>query len=532
MSAGLRCLLAAERRRHRWLLLGAGFSAATGGFTAVSLLGLSGWFVAGCSLAGAGAFNYLLPSATIRLLTILRTAARHSERLTGHEAALRTLADLRPQLFRALASSPAATAVSMASGEATSRLISDVGEIENAVFRRSAAAGALASWVTGALLMAFSIGAWGVAVALLPGAALIAARLLAGWRERAGAALPAAQGALGAEFSALVAGLPELHAYGLRDWAVERLNRSCARLASAQGAAVENWPEPLLASVAGVAMVAALWAASGGPVPLAALACLAAGMTVEGVGGLARLMRGRGQRLAAERRVDDILLGAGSRLQAASSLNPKPAITFAGLGERLEPGTVVGLSGPSGSGKTTLLEALVGLRQDASAAILLDGVPLGDWEPHAARACFSYAAQDAPVLSGTVRENLRLGEALALDEEMWEALFDAGIDERVRALPGGLDAWLGEDGIRLSGGERRRLTLARAYLRAAPWLLLDEPTEGLDRATEALVVGRLTARLSRNRQGAIIASHRAAPLAACRRVCRMAETVVIPAGDA
>ena len=313
---------------------------------------------------------------------------------------------------------------------------------------------------------------------------------------------------------------------------MERLNRSCARLASAQGGAVENWPEPLLASVAGVAMVAALWAASGGPVPLAALACLAAGMTVEGVGGLARLMRGRGQRLAAERRVDDILLGAGSRLQAASSLDPNPSITFAGLGERLEPGTVVGLSGPSGSGKTTLLEALVGLRQDASAAILLGGVPLGEWEPHAARACFSYAAQDAPVLSGTVRENLRLGEALALDEEMWEALFDAGIDERVRALPGGLDAWLGEDGVRLSGGERRRLTLARAYLRTAPWLLLDEPTEGLDRATEALVVGRLTARLSRNRQGAIIASHRAAPLAACRRVCRMAETAVIPTGNA
>ena len=89
------------------------------------------------------------------------------------------------------------------------------------------------------------------------------------------------------------------------------------------------------------------------------------------------------------------------------------------------------------------------------------------------------------------------------------------------ALPQGLDSWIGEGGARLSGGERRRLSLARALLRPAPFLVLDEPTEGLDPAAEALVVGRLAARLERTGQGLILISHRPAPLRLCARTLRL-----------
>jgi ATP-binding cassette subfamily C protein CydC len=114
-----------------------------------------------------------------------------------------------------------------------------------------------------------------------------------------------------------------------------------------------------------------------------------------------------------------------------------------------------------------------------------------------------------------VRENLRLAVPTADDDQLWAVLEDAGLTDRIRAAPGGLDAPLGENGARLSGGERRRLGLARAYLRPAPWLVLDEPTEGLDAATEAKVLDRLAQRLQRTGQGLILVSHRPAPLALC-----------------
>jgi len=125
------------------------------------------------------------------------------------------------------------------------------------------------------------------------------------------------------------------------------------------------------------------------------------------------------------------------------------------------------------------------------------------------------------LLSGTVRENLLLAHPAAPETEVWQALQDAALDDRVRALPQGLDTWLGEDGAGLSGGERRRMVLARAYLRPALWLLLDEPTEGLDAQTEAVVIRRLQARLALRRQGAVIVSHRTAPLTICGTICTM-----------
>jgi ABC-type transport system involved in cytochrome bd biosynthesis fused ATPase/permease subunit len=104
--------------------------------------------------------------------------------------------------------------------------------------------------------------------------------------------------------------------------------------------------------------------------------------------------------------------------------------------------------------------------------------------------------QPVHLFTGTVRDNLRLARPSATDAELWDVLEAACLDGVVRALPDGLDTWLGEQGLALSGGERQRLALARTYLREAPLLVLDEPTAHLDPATERDVMARLRARIT------------------------------------
>ena len=144
----------------------------------------------------------------------------------------------------------------------------------------------------------------------------------------------------------------------------------------------------------------------------------------------------------------------------------------------------------------------------------LGGADAAHIRPEGRRALFAYAAQDVRLIDGTVRQNLLLSGP-ADEAALWRALEDAALAERIQADPRGLDAPVGAGGAFLSGGERRRLSLARAYLRDAPWLLLDEPTEGLDAASEVRVLEGLQRQLTRKGQGLLIVSHRPAPLALC-----------------
>jgi ATP-binding cassette subfamily C protein CydC len=223
-------------------------------------------------------------------------------------------------------------------------------------------------------------------------------------------------------------------------------------------------------------------------------------MGVDALAGLAHAFDQDGAAREARERLDTILR---HQPQPAQKLEGVPTLSI--LGETLNPGERLAIVGRSGCGKTTAIETLLGLRGETT-------LP---------RSAFAWLPQDAGLIAGTVRENLRIAAPKATDDQLWAVLEDAGLADRIRAAPQGLAAYLGDDGERLSGGERRRLALARAYLRDAPWLLLDEPTEGLDAATEALVVQRLKQRLARTGQGLVIVSHRHAPAALCDRVVRM-----------
>ncbi|MBQ9762514.1 MAG: ABC transporter ATP-binding protein [Oscillospiraceae bacterium] len=181
-------------------------------------------------------------------------------------------------------------------------------------------------------------------------------------------------------------------------------------------------------------------------------------------------------------------------------------------------GKIIALIGPSGEGKTTLLRLLLGLiRPDTGEVYLMDTDgqkhPLGADTRH----CFTYVPQGNTVIAGTVAENLRLARPDATDSELTAALRDACALEFVQALPGGLHAPIGEGGKGLSEGQAQRIAIARALIRRAPVMLLDEVTSALDQDTERRVLENLTTRGVTT----VLTTHRPSVLTQCHRVYRV-----------
>lgn len=517
-------MIRTERRRQHVRLTIAAVAGAVVTTAAVILLGLSGWFIAAAAIAGvagtaaAQTFNYLMPSAIIRLLAILRTGGRYVERVAGHEAALKALALLRPQLFERLTAARPQSALALSSGEASARFIQDVDAVQTLFVRLSSpwatAAGCIVALALTALANPAAAVALGLAMGLNAFGSAVLARKLA---EPAGRSAQTATGALKDRLASLEAVAPELKAYGLESWAVEEcrrtaepLDRSRTRLDLAAG-----WIAVWQTSVSAGAVVAVIVCAAGATAPMVALAGLAALTGMEAVAALTTALIQNGAARQALIRLDEAV--------AAPEATPYSAPVSATIhlaGSDFSPPRRMAIVGPSGSGKTTLVEQLIGLREAESGRMRLGDVDVVSIDPPSRRSAFAYAAQDVRLIDGTVRQNLLLAGPAA-DDDLWQVLEDAALADVVRTRPLGLDMPIGADGGLLSGGERRRLTLARAYLRDAPWLVLDEPTEGLDAATEERVLTALDRRLSARSQGLLMVSHRVAPTRLCGAVLKL-----------
>ncbi len=502
--------------------------AAVAAVSAALLLGLSGWFLTGAAIAGASgvlavqAFNYLLPSAAIRLLAILRTVSRYGERFYSHRAALVALAQVRARLFGFVARARDVRAVS--AGDAVTRLVQDIGALEDALVRRPALPAALAGG--GAALLLSALAGMGAALALallLASLPLMVARIAPRLLDGPARDLAEAIGRLKGDMTGYVQASPEIVAYRMApalQVALEaeagRLDAARRRLARGEAAIGAG-----MTLAGGVAMAAVFALSPAAALPLRVMAVLAAAGAVEAFGSLVRgIMR-------------DAVVKAGlARLDMlAADMPARPAgeevapllggrrITLSAGREivSLTAGERLAITGRSGSGKTRFLEALAGLRPDDAGGLEIDGHAVQSLPSVVVRGLFALSPQDAPLLSGTVRDNLLLARTGLDEAELWRALETACLADEVRAMPAGLDHWLGDGGARLSGGQRKRLSIARALLAGRPWLLLDEPSEGLDPQTEARLLALLARWLDDSGTGLLLVTHRPALLGLCTR---------------
>jgi ATP-binding cassette subfamily C protein CydC len=503
MTHGLQALariLALWRPHAPWLVAGAVVSLAA---LAASLALMT---QAGALVAAAAAGLALAVPVSLRALGAARVVLRYLERLATHDAMFRALADLRVWFFRGLAARGAGGLAFRRTGDMLSRLVADIEALDVVYIRilvplagAAVLAPLLAWWIgrTDPLLAAAVTLAFLLAAFVLPWRAARAA-----WAQ--GSRIAAAQSALRTTALDTLTGLREVRAFAAEGRMLAAVQSREAALLAAQHqvgrrAALAGAGAFLAAQAALLAVLLA--AAAGGGPAVAALAFLVVA-AFEAVSALPRVGVAAGHAAQAATRVLEVAdtplapaaapaampQGHALRIEALGfAWQPDRAPVFDGLTLDIPEGARVALLGPSGSGKSTLAALLLKVAAPQSGRILLGGTDIATLPDDALRARIAWLGQATHLFSDTIRANLLLGlppGAQPADAELWAALESARIADLVRALPEGLDAWVGEGGLNFSGGQGRRLALARALLGHAPILVLDEPCAGLDAATE------------------------------------------------
>jgi ATP-binding cassette subfamily C protein CydC len=507
-----------------------------------ALLGLSGWFItaaAAAGLAGAGAtFDVFRPSALVRFLALGRAAARYGERLLTHDATLRALESLRMRVLGAHLAASHDRMLRIRGAQALNRLTADIDALDGLPLRLAL------PLLSGLLVLALAfVALWALAGPLLAtwiiGGYALGALVIA--RNAVGRMLPlsrrseiAAQ-AFRVRLIDMIRARGDLAVYGQLETQAQSVLASEDRRLELRSALNQNERKAamllsfLATLVASGALGLGLATAQAGTLPpaLGAMAFFTSFALAEVLAPLRRALSDLGRMVDAARRVGRDLsarrLASGADHDAQGGLIvAELALTRPGaraplvvdLSLSVQPGETVALTGPSGSGKSTLLLALAGLHEPTAGRILFGSVPLGDLTEAGLRRALTLLPQRSALMEGSVAEALALSGADG-EADHWAALRAVQLDKVIEAK-GGLAARLGPRGSGLSGGEARRLALARALLRHPKVLLLDEPTEGLDDATARAVLIGIRAFLP---QAAIlIAAHRPAEIEHADRI--------------
>ncbi|MBB5021544.1 heme ABC transporter ATP-binding protein/permease CydC [Desulfurispira natronophila] len=527
----------------------------------VGLLALSGWFLSAAAFAGLSAlsakeFNFFTPSAGVRGFAIMRTGGRYAERILSHEATLRLLAALRVWFYRALEPLAPATLQRYRSGDLLTRIVNDIDTLDNLYIRVllpsvvalgvATLAGAFLWWLHPSLALVFWL------FVLLAGLALPTFSSHLGYRV--GKVMQLHSARLRTHIVEDVQGLADLKVYGAEANHRQRVLRESEALLKQQErmARISGFNNAMLTLLSGLAALVALFIAipmtqaghfDGAMLALIAFGILAAfesvmplplawqylGRTMESARRLLEVIRQR-PAVTFNDQLDNMTPSEPSiSFQQVSFTYPAGTVALQDVDLHIAAGEKVAIVGPSGSGKTTIAHLLSRFWDPRRGTITIGGCDLRHLSEVQLRDTVTLVSQKSHIFCATLRDNLLLANPQADEATLWQTLERAQLHDFVKALPEGLDTWTGEGGSRLSGGQARRLILARALLKNSPIWILDEPTEGLDTTTEQQFLHTLFANMGG--KTLVLITHRTSELARMDRVCFMVDSRVEAVGS-
>ncbi|CAI9397482.1 TPA: cysteine/glutathione ABC transporter ATP-binding protein/permease CydC [Citrobacter amalonaticus] len=544
-------------KRHKWMLTLGIVLAIITLLASIGLLTLSGWFLSASAVAGfAGiySFNYMLPAAGVRGAAITRTAGRYFERLVSHDATFRVLQHLRIHTFSKLLPLSPAGLARYRQGELLNRIVADVDTLDHLYLR-------VISPLVGAfvVIMVVTIGLSVLDVTLactLGGVMLLTLFIMPPVFYRAGKTtgqnLTHLRGQYRQQLTAWLQGQAELTIFGASDRYRAQMEATELQWHEAQRRQSEltALSQALMLLIGAVAILLMLWMAAGGvggntqPGALIALFVFCALAAFEALAPVTGAFQHLGQVIASAMRITElteqkpevIFPTDVSDVPAKVTLTLRDvAFSYPGQAQKaldslslqVNPGEHIAILGRTGCGKSTLLQLLTRAWDPQQGEILLNDRPIAALNEATLRKTISVVPQRVHLFSATLRDNLRLAAPDASDEQLTDTLRRVGLEKLLDDT--GLNSWLGEGGRQLSGGELRRLAIARALLHDAPLMLLDEPTEGLDATTESQML-ELLADVMRGKT-LLMVTHRLRGLARFDQIIVMDNGQIIEQGN-
>ncbi|ENG2552812.1 TPA: cysteine/glutathione ABC transporter ATP-binding protein/permease CydC [Citrobacter farmeri] len=544
-------------KRHKWMLTLGIMLAIVTLLASIGLLTLSGWFLSASAVAGfAGiySFNYMLPAAGVRGAAITRTAGRYFERLVSHDATFRVLQHLRIHTFSKLLPLSPAGLARYRQGELLNRIVADVDTLDHLYLR-------VISPLVGAfvVIMVVTIGLSVLDVTLactLGGVMLLTLFIMPPVFYRAGKTtgqnLTHLRGQYRQQLTAWLQGQAELTIFGASDRYRAQMETTELQWHEAQRRQSEltALSQALMLLIGAVAILLMLWMAAGGvggnvqPGALIALFVFCALAAFEALAPVTGAFQHLGQVIASAVRitelteqkpevtfptdVSDVPAQVTLTLRDVSFSYPEQAQkALDSLSLQVNPGEHIAILGRTGCGKSTLLQLLTRAWDPQQGEILLNDRPIAALNEATLRKTISVVPQRVHLFSATLRDNLLLAAPDASDEQLADTLRRVGLEKLLDDT--GLNSWLGEGGRQLSGGELRRLAIARALLHDAPLMLLDEPTEGLDATTESQML-ELLADVMREKT-LLMVTHRLRGLARFDQIIVMDNGQIIEQGN-